>query len=148
MRKQLPGRRTAGQRWVDHATALLTEGLGKIRCVECPCFNQSLSGVVIELHMDDFHGPGPLEACSEVIAKLKQHLKLKASPLVGPEVRCQHLRRHRVRTHDSAFIGSERRHIDSVLHALGLEAGSAVPTASLPPGQSDGDPLTQEQHRR
>ena len=55
---------------VDHAAALLTEELGMIRCVECPCFFQSLKGVVIELHMDDVHGAGPLEACSEIIEKL------------------------------------------------------------------------------
>ena len=34
-----------------------------------------------------------------------------------------------------------------MLHALGLEAASFVPTPSLAPGQSDGDPLTQDQHR-
>ena len=85
-----------------------------IRCVECPCFFQSLNGVVIELHMDEFPGACPLEACSEVIEKLKQHLKLKVSPLMEPEVRCQHLRRHRVRAKEGAFIGSEWRHIDNV----------------------------------
>jgi hypothetical protein len=98
---------------------------------------QSLTSVLIELHMDDFHGAGPLEACSEIIKTLRQHLKLKVSPLLEPEVRTQ----------KGAFIGSERRHIDNVLHALGLAAGNAVPTPSLTPGQSDGDPLTQEQHR-
>ncbi len=34
-----------------------------------------------------------------------------------------------------------------MLHALGLEAGNAVATPSLAPGQGDGDPLSQEQHR-
>ncbi len=103
LRKQLPGRRTAGQRWVDHAAALLTDELGMIRCVECPCFFQSLNGVVIELHMDDFHGAGPLEACNEIIEKLKQHLRLWVSPLLEPEVRYQHLGRHRVRTQEGTF---------------------------------------------
>jgi hypothetical protein len=36
LRKQLPGRRTAGQRRVDHAAALLTNELGMIRRDECP----------------------------------------------------------------------------------------------------------------
>jgi hypothetical protein len=35
-----------------------TDELGVMRCVECPCFFQSLIGVVIELHMDDFNGAG------------------------------------------------------------------------------------------
>ncbi len=30
---------------------------------------------------------------------------------------------------------------------MGLEAGKFVPTPSLTPGQDDGEPLTQEQHR-
>ena len=84
LKKQLPGRRTAGQRWVDHAAALLVDELGMIRCVECPCFFQALNGVVIELHMDDFHGAGPMEACNEVIAKLKKHLKLRVSRCWSP----------------------------------------------------------------
>ena len=78
------GRRTAGQRWVDHAAALLVDELGMTRCVECPCVFQSLNGVVIELHIDDFHGAGPLEACSEVIAKLEKRLKLKVSRCWSP----------------------------------------------------------------
>ncbi len=106
-----------------------------------------MSEVVIELRMDDSHGAVPLEACSEIIKKLKQHLELKVSPLLEPEVRHQHLWRHRVRTLGGTFIGSERRHIDNVLHALGLEAANTVPTPSLASGQADGDPLTQEQHR-
>ena len=42
LRKHLPGRRAACQRWVDHAATLLTEELGMIRCVACSCFFQSL----------------------------------------------------------------------------------------------------------
>ena len=69
LKKQLPGRRTTGQLWVDHAAALLVDELGMTRCVECPCFFQSLSGVVIELHMDDFHGAGPLEVYSVFLTR-------------------------------------------------------------------------------
>ena len=84
LKKQLPGRRTSGQRWVDHAADLHVDELGMTSCVECPCFFQSLNGVAIELHMDDFHGAGPLEACSEVTAKLEQHLKLRAPRCWSP----------------------------------------------------------------
>ena len=146
LRNQLPGRRAAGQRWVDHAADLLTDE-GMTRCVECPCFFQSLNGVVIELHMDDFHGAGPLEACSKIIEQLKKHFRRKVSPLLEPEVRHQLLRRHRVMTLDRTFIDSERRRIDNVLHALGLDAANSVPTPSLAPGQNDGEPLTAEQPR-
>ncbi len=72
LRKQLPGRRTAGQRWVDLSAALLTDEVRMIRLVECPCFIQSLGGVVIELHMDDVHGAGPLEAGCKIIEQLQK----------------------------------------------------------------------------
>ncbi len=97
--------------------------------------------------MDDFYGAGPLEACCKIIEQLKKRPSLTVSPFLEPEVRHQHLRRHRVRTQDGTLIGSERRRIDNVFHALGLEAASSVPTPSLAPGQNDGDPLTAEQHR-
>ncbi len=38
LKKQLPGRRTAGLRWVDHAAALLVDERGMARCVERPWF--------------------------------------------------------------------------------------------------------------
>ena len=75
LRRQLPGRRTAGKRWIDHAAGILVDDLEMARCAECPCFFKSKSGVVIELHMDDFHVTGPAEACAEVIEQLRVKLK-------------------------------------------------------------------------
>ncbi len=48
---------------------------------------------------------------------MKKHLKLKVSLLLEPEVRRQHIRRHRVRKREGTFIGIERRRIDDVLRA-------------------------------
>ena len=36
--KQLPGRRQAGQRWVDHSTSASVDKLGFTRCVSAPQF--------------------------------------------------------------------------------------------------------------
>ena len=38
LQKQLPGRRQAGQRWVDHFTSALVDKLGFTRCVSAPQF--------------------------------------------------------------------------------------------------------------
>ena len=55
------------EKWIDYSAAILVDDLEMALCAECPCFFKSKSGVVIELHMDDFHGTGPAEACAEVI---------------------------------------------------------------------------------
>ena len=41
LQKQLPGRRQAGQRWVDHFTSALVDKLGFTRCVSAPHFLES-----------------------------------------------------------------------------------------------------------
>ena len=38
LQKQLPGRRQAGQRWVDHFKSALVDKLGFTRCVSAPQF--------------------------------------------------------------------------------------------------------------
>ena len=55
--KQLPGRRPAGQRWVDHLAGILVNELGFTRSSRSPQFYWSQSRqVATEVHMDDFHG--------------------------------------------------------------------------------------------
>ena len=59
LQKQLPGRRQAGQRWVDHFTSALVDKLGFMRCVSAPQFFWNPDRqVVMEVHMDDVHGFG------------------------------------------------------------------------------------------
>ena len=130
LRKQLPGRRTAGKRLIDHAAGILVVDLEMARCAECPCFFKSKSGVVIELHMDDFHGTGPAEACAEVIEQLRVKLKLKVSPMLEPMVHYQHLKRHRVRGTEGTFIAGSNQHARNVLEALGFDDCNPVSTPS------------------
>ena len=60
LQQQLPGRRQAGQRWVDHFTSALVEKLGFARCVSAPQFFWNPDRQVgTEVHMDDVHGFGP-----------------------------------------------------------------------------------------
>ena len=60
LQKQLPGRRQAGQRWVDNLTSALVDKLGFTRCVSAPQFFWNPERQVgMEVHMDDVHGFGP-----------------------------------------------------------------------------------------
>ena len=60
LQKQLPGRRQAGQRWVDQFTSALVDKLGFTRCVSAPQFFWNPDRQVgMEVHMDDVHGFGP-----------------------------------------------------------------------------------------
>ena len=60
LEKQLPGRRLAGQRWVDHFTSAQVDKLGFMRCVSAPQFFWTPERQVeMEVHMDDVHGFGP-----------------------------------------------------------------------------------------
>ena len=57
LQKHLPGRRQAGQRWVDHFTSALVDKLGFTRCVSAPQFFWNPDRQVgMEVHMDDVHG--------------------------------------------------------------------------------------------
>ena len=60
--KQLPGRRQAGQWWVDHCSTVLLS-LNFTRCAACPQFFWGASRcIAIEVHMDDMHGAGAPES--------------------------------------------------------------------------------------
>jgi hypothetical protein len=62
LRRQLHGRRRAGQAWLDHAATVLRD-LGFSRCPAAPCFFvDKARGFAIELHMGNFYGTGPEEA--------------------------------------------------------------------------------------
>ena len=60
LEEQLPGRRQAGPRWVDHFTSVLVEKLGFTRCVSAPqVFWNPNRRVGMEVQMVDVHGFGP-----------------------------------------------------------------------------------------
>ena len=57
LRYQLPGRRAAGQSWVEHVAGILVNKVGCERCTTSPQFYWSAVRLVaLELHMDDIHG--------------------------------------------------------------------------------------------
>ena len=57
LRRQLPGRRAAGQSWVGHVAGIIVNKSGFVPCTTAPQFYWSSERMVaLELHMDDIHG--------------------------------------------------------------------------------------------
>ena len=58
LKKPLPGRRAAGARWTDHVRDVHRD-LGYERFAAIPTFFRKREcSVLVEAHMDDFHGCG------------------------------------------------------------------------------------------
>ena len=54
LRRQLPGRRAASQRWVEHVSGILVNNLGFERCTTEPaCYWSAARLVALELHKND-----------------------------------------------------------------------------------------------
>ena len=84
LQKQLPGRRQAGQRWVDHFTSALVDKLGFTRCVSAPQFFRNPDRQVgMEVHMDDVHGFGPDPQVEVEIREVLQLLLFGFSAFLG-----------------------------------------------------------------
>ena len=56
LRRQLPGRRAAGQSWVEHVAGILESKLGFARCTTAHQFHWSSERMfALEIHMDEIH---------------------------------------------------------------------------------------------
>ena len=73
MLKLLYGRRKAAENWVTFIARILVEELYFDQCELVPTyFFHRTHFVYIELHMDDFHGEGPVESCTGALEELRQ----------------------------------------------------------------------------
>ena len=77
-RRQLPGRRAAGQSWVEHVAGILVNKLGFERCTTAPQFHWSAVRLIaLELHMDDIHGAATPSGREQVIRDLSREIEFK-----------------------------------------------------------------------
>ena len=123
LQKQLPGRRQAVQRWVDHFTSALVDKLGFTRCVSAPQFFWNPDRQVkMEVHIDDVHGFWARPTSGELQGRS-----------CGPHLaQYDHLKRFRKRLNGVTTIESNPKYLDAVLELLGLEGAKDVPTPSVP----------------
>ena len=133
LQKQLPARRQAGQRWVDHFTSALVDKLAFTRCVSAPQFFWNPDRqVVMEVHMDDVHGFGPDPQVEKFKADLAAHIWFRDGGVHREGAEYDHLKRFRKRFDGVMTIESNPKYLDAELELLGMEGAKDVPTPSVP----------------
>ena len=87
--------------------------------------------MLVELHMDDFHGTGPVDSVTEAVEELRElFVDLKAREVINTG-RYSHLKRDRLRQDGRTLIRPNVRHIDDLIELMGMEKAKASPTPSL-----------------
>ena len=148
LKKQIYGRRRAGQAWVNHFAAIL-ESLGLRRCAIAPqFFSDSSRGIYVEVHMDDLHGTAPEGVAQELLKAIGEQVAVKTYGPTRPGDKYVHLKRRREVCHGGVLIGADDKHIARVAVALGLERCNPVGMPStvelnMQPGEDD-RPLSDE----
>ena len=78
LRRQLPGRRAAGQSWVKHVAGILVSKLGFERRTTAPQFYWSSERMVaLELHVDDIHGTTTRSGREKIVKDLVLEINFK-----------------------------------------------------------------------
>jgi len=131
LEKQLPGRRLAAVKWVDFVATEFSQ-MGLSAYPGSPHLFASLDEgrVLIDTHMDDFHGCARRSRAQVILAELRERFKLKDSDCIEEGV-YEHLKRTRVKTKDGTLIVGNGRHVEHLVKELGLENAKPVPTPSI-----------------
>ena len=96
LERQLPGRRPAGQRWIDHFCGIATTALDFERCACAPQFYWGRErGIGFELHGDDVHGFGAKHEIEKFKVDLGPHIKFRDGGVHGEGACYDHLKRPR-----------------------------------------------------
>ena len=96
LRKMLPGQRIAGAGWIATARTRLEAKQYENNAALPQFYYDRQRKILLELHMDDIHGTGPIETLKEAIAELRDTFDLKASDVITVG-RYSHLKRERMR---------------------------------------------------
>ena len=102
--------------------------------------------ILIEVHMDDFHGEGPTKAATTCIERLRKVFDLKATDafMTG---RYAHLRRERLREPGSTLLRADPKHVEALIKLLSMENAKPVKTPSLmeaDPGDESPELVTED----
>jgi len=128
--KQLPGRRAAGARWGDRVRNIF-EVVGVRRFLAQPHFcAKEGTRIVIESHMDDFHGVGRRFEVEASLNTMREKFRLEASDVIL-EGEYSHLKRIRWQMEDATIFAPTPKHERKMILALGLEGAKGVNTPRL-----------------
>jgi hypothetical protein len=131
LKKQLPGRRAAGAKWNEHVATKLKE-LGIDQYPAIPNIYARLveSRLVLDTHMDDFHGVGRQSEVNSLLPKLREAFRLKGSDAIVTGA-YSHLKRVRWKFDDFTLVGASAKHVYNVVNLLGLEGANGANTPHL-----------------
>jgi hypothetical protein len=145
--KQLPGQRAAGNRFLR----MVAERLGKLGWVQCPEFPNYYkvpeTRLVLDTHMDDWHGVGRASEWAKHLPLLREAFRLKATEAFV-RGRYEHLKRPRLKGPDGTLVMANRKYIDAVVLALGLEGCNPSPTPTLTEERPENDVAVAEDQAR
>ena len=135
LQKQMPGRRQAGQRWVDYFTSALVDKLGFTRCVSAPQFFWNPDRQVeMEAHMDDVHGFGTDPQVEKFKEDHAAHIWFRDGGVHSDGAEYDLLKRFGKRLNGAMTIESNPKYFDAVLELLGL-VPKTCPRPVFPTGE-------------
>lgn len=131
LHKMLPGQRIASAGWVTTARKRL-ESLGNENCHAFPqCFLDRRRKVLLELHMDDIQGTGPIENLRTAIKELRGLVDLKASDVIRVG-RYSHLKPEWLRFENGdVFVRPRVKYIQDMIELLGMTQAKLAQCPSL-----------------
>ena len=89
--------------------------------------------------MDDIHVTATEEEYTKLIAKIKEHLAVVASPPLVAGSKYQHLKRTRLKQAEGVFVGAEQKDIKNILAALDVMDCKIASSPSLTKESEDGE---------
>ena len=137
--KQLPGQRAAGNRFLKKVETEFAE-IGMEICPAYPnIFRKPGTRVVIDTHMDDWHGCGRLSEAEVVLTQLRERFRLKGTDgfILGSY---WHIKRWRSKGPEGTFIRAHPKHIMNVAESLNLLEANPAKTPSETGSKPDIDP--------
>ena len=97
LRRQLPGRRAAGQSWVEHVAGILESKLGFARCTTAHQFHWSSERMVaLELHMDEIHRAATPSGRGKFVKDLALEINFRCGDRCETRKPYEHLKRLRL----------------------------------------------------
>ena len=143
--KMLPGQRAAGAGWIRTARQRL-EGEGFENSAGLPQFYyRRADKILIEVHMDDFHGEGPARALAGVILRLREIFDLKATDVILT-CRCSHLKRERLKLpNGNLVLRANPKYIDDIVELMSMGKSKTVTTPSLLEDPPEDSPMLNEE---
>ena len=131
LRRQLPGRRKAGQKWTQHLAKVLVS-LDFEQSAAAPQFFVKRSPWLgLEAHMDDMHVVGSRISIEEFTRTFSEQIDIKGGLPIEIGVTYTHLKRFRLRTNDVTYLWPNLKYLDNTLQLMNMQNAKPAATPSV-----------------